>query len=118
MSSVYYDQKMKEPRMQCNHSCFSKSGRVVKCAVLQHGMVWVWAPAQVMGWSLAQTTAPPILVDMYDGYKYVGQKGLAAMPYTCLYCVHLLVEKAGVAPEVTFGITARKQERVQVIVPL
>ena len=40
------------------------------------------------------------------------------MPYTHLYSATLLVEKAGVTPDVTFRITACKQERVQVRYPL
>ena len=40
-----------------------------------------------------------MLVDMSDGYKYVGQKGSATMPYTCLYSIHHY--KAGVKPDVT-----------------
>ena len=28
---------------------------------------------------LVQASAPPMLMDMSDGYKYVGQKGVAAM---------------------------------------
>ena len=38
--------------------------------------------------------------------------------YTLIQCTPLLVEKAGVAPDVTFGITTCKQERVQVRDPL
>ena len=59
----------------------SRKGRVVKCAVLRHCRLWVWVPAQ--------TSVPPMLVDMSDGCKYVGQNGLAAMLYTWLYSVHL-----------------------------
>ena len=33
-----------------------------------------------------------------DGYKYVGEKGLVAMPYMLIQCTPLLVEKAGVTP--------------------
>ena len=55
------------------------SGSEIKCAVLWHSRSWVRA--------LAQATAPPMLVDMSDGCKYVEQKGLAAMPYTRLYSV-------------------------------
>ena len=45
-------------------------------------------------------------------YRYVDQKGLAAMSfiYTFVQCAPLLVEKAGVASDMTFGITACKQE--------
>ena len=38
--------------------------------------------------------------------------------YTLIQCTPLLVEKAGVAPDVTFRITACKQERVQARYPL
>ena len=38
--------------------------------------------------------------------------------YMLIQCTPLLVEKAGVAPVVTFRITAHKQERVQVRYPL
>ena len=38
--------------------------------------------------------------------------------YTLIQCTPLLVEKAGVTPDVTFRITACKQERVQVRYPL
>ena len=38
--------------------------------------------------------------------------------YTLIQCTPLLVEKAGVAPDMTFRITACKQERVQVRYPL
>ena len=38
--------------------------------------------------------------------------------YTLIQCTPLLVEKAGVAPVVTFRITACKQEKVQVRYPL
>ena len=38
--------------------------------------------------------------------------------YTVIQCTHLLVEKAGVTPVVTFRITAHKQERVQARYPL
>ena len=38
--------------------------------------------------------------------------------YMLIQCTPLLVEKAGVAPVVTFRITARKQERVQARYPL
>ena len=33
------------------------------------------------------------------------------LEYTLIQCTPLLVEKAGVAPDVTFGINARKQNR-------
>ena len=42
----------------------------------------------------------------------------APQVYTLIQCTPLLVEKAGVAPVVTFRITARKQERVQARYPL
>ena len=38
--------------------------------------------------------------------------------YTLIQCTPLLVEKAGVAPVVTFRITARKQESMQARYPL
>ena len=38
--------------------------------------------------------------------------------YMLIQCTPLLVEKAGVAPDVTFRITACKQERVQARYPL
>ena len=38
--------------------------------------------------------------------------------YTLIQCTPLLVEKAGVAPDMTFRITACKQERVQARYPL
>ena len=38
--------------------------------------------------------------------------------YTLIQCTPLLVEKAGVVPDVTFRIRARKQERVQARYPL
>ena len=38
--------------------------------------------------------------------------------YRFIQCTPLLVEKAGVAPDVTFGITTCKQERVQARDPL
>ena len=38
--------------------------------------------------------------------------------YTLIQCTPLLLEKAGVAPVVTFRITAHKQERVQARYPL
>ena len=38
--------------------------------------------------------------------------------YTLIQCTPLLVEKAGVTPDVTFRITACKQERVQARYPL
>ena len=38
--------------------------------------------------------------------------------YTLIQCTPLLVEKAGVAPDMTFGITTHKQERVQARDPL
>ena len=61
-----------------------------------------------------QTSAPPILVDKSDGYKYFGQKGWATMLYTHLCSVHLFwFEKVGAEPDVTFGIITHKQERVQ-----
>ena len=47
-------------------------------------------------------------------FTYFPQEGCNKL----IQCTPLLVEKAGVAPEVTFGITARKQERVQVRDPL
>ena len=68
----------------------SRNDRAVKCAVLQHGRSWVQAPAQAIG------SSPGSDLDgtndcgyMSDGCKYVGQSGLAAMPYTRLYSVHL-----------------------------
>ena len=53
--------------------------------------------------SPGQATAPPMLVDTSDSYTNVGQKGLAQ-------CTPLLVEKAGVTPDVTFRFTTYKQD--------
>ena len=58
-------------------------------SMLRHGRSWARAPAQATGSSPAQTSAPPMLVDTSDGCKYMGQSGLAVMPYTRLYSVHL-----------------------------
>ena len=66
----------------------SRSGRVVKSAVLWHGWSWIQALAQVQ----AQAPAPPMLVDTSDGYKYVGQK--------CLAVMQAVKRSAGVATEV------------------
>ena len=55
------------------------------------GMVGCWfepQPTQQVR-AQAQTSAPPMLVDRSDSYKYVGQSGLAAMLNTRLYSVHL-----------------------------
>ena len=91
--------------------------RVVKCAVLRHGRSWVLAPAQATGLSLG--SAPSMLVDVSDGCQVCGSKWLSCHAvYMLIQCTPLLVEKAGVTPDVTFGITTCKQERVQTRDPL
>ena len=67
----------------------SRNGWGVKCTVLRHSWSWVRTLAQAIGLSPAQTLVPPMLVDLSDGCKYMGQSGLTAMPYTRLYSVHL-----------------------------
>ena len=54
-----------------------------------------------------------MLVDQ-SGSKWLGCHAV----YTLIQCTPLLVEKAGVAPDMTFGITVCKQERVQARDPL
>ena len=50
---------------------------------------------------------------------YACERSLASHAvYTLIQCTPTLVEKAGVAPVVTFRITARKQERMQARYPL
>ena len=49
---------------------------------------------------------------------HVGNVTSCHAVYTLIQCTPLLVEKAGVTPDVTFGITACKQERVQARYPL
>ena len=49
---------------------------------------------------------------------HVGNVTSCHAVYTLIQCTPLLVEKAGVTPDVTFRITACKQERVQARYPL
>ena len=95
------------------------NGRAVKGAVLWHGRSWVRAPAQAIG------SSPGSDLDATNACGYVwrlqvhGSKWLGCHAvYTLIQCTPLLVEKAGVAPDVTIGITVYKQERVQARDPL
>ena len=97
----------------------SRNGRVVKCAVLWHGRSWVQAPAQAIGSSLGSDLGATNACGYVWRLQVRGSKWLGCHAvYTLIQCTPLLVEKAGVAPDVTLGITARKQERVQARDPL
>ena len=93
----------------------SRNGWVVKCTVLRHSRSWVRAPAQAIGSSLGATNACGYVWQLQErGSKWLRCHAV----YTLIQCTPLLMEKAGVAPDVTLGITTRKQERVQVRDPL
>ena len=57
--------------------------------------------AQAIGFrALAQTSAPPMLVDTSDGYKYVSQSGsVHHAVYTWLHSVHLYLWKRQVSQQ-------------------
>ena len=97
----------------------SRNGRAVKCAVLRHGRSWVHAPAQAIGSSLGSELDTTNACGYVWWLQVFGSKLLGCHAiYTLIQCTPLLVEKAGVAPDVTFWITVHKQERVQARDPL
>ena len=81
----------------------SRNGRAVKYAVLRHGSDLDVTNACGYVWQL-----------QVSGSKWLG----CHVVYMLIQCTPLLVEKARVTPDVTFGITIRKQERVQARDPL
>ena len=88
-------------------------------AVLWHGRPWVRAPAQAIGSSLGSDLGTTNACGYVRQLQIRGSKWLGCHAiYILIQCTPLLEEKAGVAPDVTLGITACKQERVQVRDPL
>ena len=86
---------------------------------LRHGRAWVRAPAQAIGSSLCSDLGATNACGYVWWLQVRGSKWLGCHAvYTLIQCKPLLVEKAGVAPDVTLGITASKQERVQARDPL
>ena len=74
---------------------------------------WTACPATTREVSRSNPSNLPLL-QMWHVGNTTGHHAI----YTLIQCTPLLVEKAGVAPDVTFRITAHKQERVQARYPL
>ena len=93
----------------------SQNGRAVKCAVLRNSRSWIRAPAQAIGLNLGSDLNTTNACRYIWWLQVCGSKWLSCHAiYMLIQCTPLLVEKAGVAPDMTLGITTCKQERVQV----
>ena len=108
----------------CSHvrkmkSGLNRNGRVVECATLWHHRPWVRVPDQAIGSSLNSDLGATYACGYIWQLQVHGSKWLGCHAiYTLIQCTLLLVEKAGVPPDMTLGITVCEWERVQARDPL